>query len=435
MVAHPRGGWCIARYFNDLMRELPRSLESINLEVVLKDQLNAVATLDRADPHVRLYRPKPKALLARSGLESLLSPEEHCFLDSALEGQQRLADAFVTRLSTPDGVEKAMEGLKGSMEERLKKRAIAISIEEELLLAPWTLTANFQGFKHGRCQLALRGPADPSGRGEGYSYTRLTQAEKAEKARAKTGTDGGAPSTDSVVELPYATGGLHVGTQADFRKMKLSDCIKWLAPHGYTKEQVTALSRSDRIAHIRAIATRQHAQGVAGYEAYARKEPSSTQTSSKFDLEGLAASIWRAQLNALSDPTPPTVDADAGNAGGDEDADAESSDDEFAKELARAMAAAAPETVSAAQDAAELAALRRGDINSHSGTRGLILGASNAGGKTGEAAVATSRRKKTKRIKKTVLRKTSWVEEGGVLVKKVEDFDPSNPNYARATSL
>jgi len=44
--------------------------------------------------------------------------------------------------------------------------------------------------------------------------------------------------------------------------------------------------------------------------------------------------------------------------------------------------------------------------------------------------VATSRRKKTKRIKKTVLRKTSWVEEGGVLVKKVEDFDPSNPNYA-----
>ena len=69
----------------------------------------------RADPHVRLYRPKPKALLARSGLESLLSPEEHCFLDSALEGQQRLADAFVTRLSTPDGVEKAMEGLKGSM--------------------------------------------------------------------------------------------------------------------------------------------------------------------------------------------------------------------------------------------------------------------------------------------------------------------------------
>lgn len=97
-----------------------------------------------------------------------------------------------------------------------------------------------------RCQLALRGPADPSGRGEGYSYTRLTQAEKAEKARAKTGTDGGAPSTDSVVELPYATGGLHVGTQADFRKMKLSDCIKWLAPHGYTKEQVVRWSRPCR---------------------------------------------------------------------------------------------------------------------------------------------------------------------------------------------
>jgi uncharacterized membrane protein YgcG len=35
-------------------------------------------------------------------------------------------------------------------EERLRKRAIALSIEEELMLTPWSLTANFQSFKHGR---------------------------------------------------------------------------------------------------------------------------------------------------------------------------------------------------------------------------------------------------------------------------------------------
>ena len=86
-----------------------------------------------------------------------------------------------------------MEELRGSAEERLKKRAVAISVEEELLLAPWSLSANFQGFKHGRWQLALRGPADPSGRGEAYSYTRLAPPEKPDKASAgaSAGAEGG----------------------------------------------------------------------------------------------------------------------------------------------------------------------------------------------------------------------------------------------------
>lgn len=47
VTAHPRGGWCIARHFNDLLRELPRSVGGVNVDSVLKEQLHAIATLDR----------------------------------------------------------------------------------------------------------------------------------------------------------------------------------------------------------------------------------------------------------------------------------------------------------------------------------------------------------------------------------------------------
>jgi hypothetical protein len=65
-------------------------------------------------PGARLYRPDPKSLLGRSALESLFTPEEACLLDAALVGQARLAEAHVTRLSSAEGLDKAMEGLKGS---------------------------------------------------------------------------------------------------------------------------------------------------------------------------------------------------------------------------------------------------------------------------------------------------------------------------------
>ena len=29
------------------------------------------------------------------------------------------------------------------------------------------------------------------------------------------------------------------GTDADLRKLTTDDCVRWLAPHGYTAEQVT----------------------------------------------------------------------------------------------------------------------------------------------------------------------------------------------------
>lgn len=134
----------------------------------------------------------------------------------------------------------------------LPSQAIAIYIEEELQLMPWTLTSNFQAYKHGKCMLALRGVADPSGCGAAHAYTKLALrerlAEEEEEAlRAK-------PKASGPKQL--------VGTDSDLRKLRKEDCIAWLAPHGYTREQVLcsqiwcyALSSSLLVTWARPIST------------------------------------------------------------------------------------------------------------------------------------------------------------------------------------
>ena len=92
---------------------------------------------------------------------------------------RRLRDLHITRQKLHDfGFDKLYDKLKGTPEERLQKKAIAISIEEELQTMPWVLTSNFHAFKHGRCLLALRGVADPTGCGQGHAYTKLMLRER-----------------------------------------------------------------------------------------------------------------------------------------------------------------------------------------------------------------------------------------------------------------
>lgn len=43
---HQKGGWCVARYFNDLRRELPPAMEGVSLDSILRDQLKSLARLD-----------------------------------------------------------------------------------------------------------------------------------------------------------------------------------------------------------------------------------------------------------------------------------------------------------------------------------------------------------------------------------------------------
>ena len=106
-----------------------------------------------------------------------MTPEECAFLDSALEAEARLKALNILRLTDGRELHRHVESLSGDIQERLRKKAIGVMISEELALAPWALTRNFDDMRRGRCLLALAGIGDPTGVGAGHSYTRLSLRE------------------------------------------------------------------------------------------------------------------------------------------------------------------------------------------------------------------------------------------------------------------
>ena len=261
----------------------------------VRDHLGDVADPNKANSGThwaKSWTPIVDKRLDDTALLQHLSPEETCMLESALYAEQQLRDIHINRLHDPAGLDKLYDKLKGNAEERLQKKALAIFIEEELQLTPWTLTANFHAYKHGRCLLTLRGAADPSGCGEGHAYTklnvreRLGEEDEEEKRRRRE-------EKKKVVAPKQLT-----GTDSDLRKLRKEDCIAWLAPHGYSREQVLALSRWDRTSLIRQIDTQQTGEGYEG--KFARNESSSRGQSGSAKSE-------LALLGRYPSPPPHTV--------------------------------------------------------------------------------------------------------------------------------
>ena len=156
-------------------------------------------------------------------------PQAMCMLEASSRGAQRLIDAGITRLISPEGIEAAVDDIKGVKPAEMPQwRADALFISAELLRTPWSLTRSFHRYTMGD-RLALRGPADPSGCGEGYSYTLLPPK--------KADADGDGARGASGVQKG------RLAPQSDLRKLKLDVVVNMLRPYGYTREAVQVHER------------------------------------------------------------------------------------------------------------------------------------------------------------------------------------------------
>uniref|UniRef100_A0A1X7TS07 Bromo domain-containing protein n=1 Tax=Amphimedon queenslandica TaxID=400682 RepID=A0A1X7TS07_AMPQE len=99
----------------------------------------------------------------------------------------------------------------------------------------------------GKYQLSVSGPADPTGCGEGFSYTRLNPKEA------------GHPSTVSPSKRPKTV----MGTEADLRKLKLSKARNVLRNFGVPEEEIAKLSRWKVVDLVRSISTEAARSGGA----------------------------------------------------------------------------------------------------------------------------------------------------------------------------
>nr|CAD1820053.1 unnamed protein product [Ananas comosus var. bracteatus] len=118
-------------------------------------------------------------------LRRILLPENVCCYESMQAGMYRLKRLGIQRLTHPVGLSSAMN--------QLPDEAIALAaashIERELQITPWNLTSNFVACtnqdRENIERLEITGVGDPSGRGLGFSYVRVTPKAPISNSTAK----------------------------------------------------------------------------------------------------------------------------------------------------------------------------------------------------------------------------------------------------------
>nr|XP_018670467.1 transcription initiation factor TFIID subunit 1-like isoform X2 [Ciona intestinalis] len=176
-------------------------------------------------------------------MRAMVSPEQTCSFYSMIAAEQRLKDAGYgekTMLYQPEDDNEEEHQLK---------------VDEEVLNAPWNTTRAFLSAIKGKCLLQVTGPADPTGCGEGFSYVKVPmkpqQSKQAESA-------------------PAPPKKLVTGTDADLRRLSLSNAKQLLKKFGVPDEEIRKLSRWEVIDVVRTMSTEQARAGEGGMSKFAR---------------------------------------------------------------------------------------------------------------------------------------------------------------------
>ena len=196
---------------------------------------------------------------------------------------------------------------------------IARFIFDRLAVAPWNTTAAYvcsflendnSGF------MELRGIGDPSGRGEAYSFVRIAKPQRVVNLAGKRKIQIG--STDS-----------------DQRKFTKKDAVKLLVAFGMREAEAVALKRWERIRIIEDYSNKAKETGLAkDLHKYARDKVTKS-SGLREQFQKAAQEIWRRQKAALRSGPHPAVLADSKQP---DDGD-ESSDDDFAGDIEKSLAA------------------------------------------------------------------------------------------------
>ncbi|KAJ8464978.1 hypothetical protein OPV22_027530 [Ensete ventricosum] len=248
-------------------------------------------------------------------LRRILSPENVCSYESMQAGLYRLKQLGISRLTHPVGLSAAMN--------QLPDEAIALAaashIERELQITSWNLTSNFVACtnqdRENIERLEITGVGDPSGRGLGFSYVRVTSKPPISSAISKK-------------KAAAARGSSTVtGTDADLRRLSMDAAREVLLKFNVPEEQIDKLTRWHRIAMVRKLSSEQAAAGVK-VEATTLNKFARGQRMSFLQLQQQTREkcqeIWDRQVQSLS-----AADGDEN----DSDSEAISDLDSFAGDL------------------------------------------------------------------------------------------------------
>ncbi|KAF9585825.1 hypothetical protein BGW38_000578 [Lunasporangiospora selenospora] len=131
-------------------------------DIQIRQRLKEFAEFQRKGNNTGFWKLKANIPLpSEEDIRKMVTPEMVCLYESTLVGQRHLLDAGYGRAADGDDENEDNEA--------------NMDIEEQL--APWITTRNFINATQGKAMLKLWGAGDPSGRGEGFSFIRISMKD------------------------------------------------------------------------------------------------------------------------------------------------------------------------------------------------------------------------------------------------------------------
>ncbi|QRV81090.1 atypical/TAF1 kinase [Ceratobasidium sp. AG-Ba] len=144
-----------------LMKYFPDQNE-LQMRQRLKAYLQDFMEYHRRGEHQTFWRLKPNfARPSPADMLKMVEPEHVVLTESMIVGQRHLLDAGYGKSEADMDVKDGDEG----------------KLDTEQRLAPWITTKNFIHATQGKAMLKLHGEGDPTGRGEGFSFIRVSMKE------------------------------------------------------------------------------------------------------------------------------------------------------------------------------------------------------------------------------------------------------------------
>lgn len=284
--------------YDDLAAQFPGLTDAI-----LRKRIKHCADLRRGKNGVLVWaKRRDFRIPLEDELRRMLTPESVCSYESMLTGLYRLKRLGISRLTHPVGLSAAMN--------QLPDEAIALAaashIERELQITPWNLTSNFVACtsqdRENIERLEITGVGDPSGRGLGFSFVRVTP--KAHISNAVMKKKAASVKVGSAV----------TGTDADLRRLSMGAAQEVLLKFNVPAEQINRLTRWHRIALVRKLSSEQAASGVE-VDAMTLGKFARGQRMSFLQLQQQTREkcqeIWDRQVHSLSAADGDEIDSDS----------------------------------------------------------------------------------------------------------------------------
>ncbi|GBN25963.1 Transcription initiation factor TFIID subunit 1 [Araneus ventricosus] len=211
-------------------------------ETSIRKRLSVCATFNRTGFDSRYWVIKSDFRLPpEEEIRSHVSPEQCCSFYSMLAAEQRLQDAGY--------------GEKFQLMPEDETDSLQNKIADEVKAAPWNTSQAFLSAIKGKCLLELWGSADPTGCGEGFSYVKIPNKPQISK-------------DDSCGQNPSKR--LVKGTDADLRRLSLSNAKKFLKKFNVPDREIKNLTRWEIVDVVRTLSTQQAKMGEDGITKFAR---------------------------------------------------------------------------------------------------------------------------------------------------------------------